>query len=64
MEEKQRLSKEAKQKMNINESVDLDRRIDKLNEKIDQYDQKRKTLNSEIEAHNSKMSKKEKSDKQ
>jgi chromosome segregation ATPase len=60
MDEKGKLSEASKKKTNLKERIEVGREIEKLNEKISQYDNKRKALNEEIEKFNARMSKSEK----
>lgn len=57
LKEKARLESEANQQKSLEETVEYNREIKKLNERIVQHQQKRKALKTEIEAYNARMAK-------
>jgi uncharacterized protein with WD repeat len=57
MEEKATLAEASKEQMSVEERLEIEQKIKKLNEKISQYDGKRKALNVEIEKFNVRMKK-------
>lgn len=57
LKEKARLETEANKEKSVEETVEFNREIKNLNERIVQHQQKSKALNTEIEAYNARMAK-------